>query len=346
MRQNRTQERTIRHEKAATLLGLARRLAASAEGLTLDEMGAACAVGRRTAERMRDALVDLFPQLEEIADGASKRWRIPAGLDGFFNAPTAEELAELAKAAAGLRAEGAEPRARALEGLQHKIEGAVRRATLARMAPDLEALAQAEMIAVAPGPRPFEDPAMIAQLREAILAQKAVRFRYRGGTTPGAVRTVTPYGMIFGRANYLVAAASGPTAGATPVNWRLDRIGELEVLEAFAARPESFSLTEYASRSFGIFQDKVEEVVLEVTPEGAENALGWRFHPTQQVEKQADGSVLVRFRAGGMRELAWHLFTWGATVRILAPERLKAEMAAQLAQAAAAHGAEGMLGGV
>jgi predicted DNA-binding transcriptional regulator YafY len=326
----------MRHEKAATLLGLARRLAASAEGLTLDEMSAASGLGRRTAERMRDALEKLFPQMEGVADGASKRWRIPAGLDGFFNAPTAEELAELGKAAAGLRAEGAEPRAHALEGLQHKIEGAVRRSTLARIAPDLEILAQAEMIAVAPGPKPFEDPAMIAQLREAILAQKAVRFHYRGGSTPGAERTVTPYGMIFGRANYLVGAASGAT---TPVNWRLDRIEALEVLDTFAARPEAFSLTEYASRSFGIFQDKVEEVVLEVTPAGAPDALGWRFHPTQQVERQADGSVLVRFRAGGMRELAWHLFTWGDTVRILAPERLKAEMTAQLARALACHGA-------
>jgi len=326
----------MRHEKAGALLGLARRLAASAEGLTLDEMAEACQVGRRTAERMRGALVDLFPRIEELADGASKRWRIPAGLDGFFNAPSTEELTELGKAAAALRAEGAEPRARTLEGLRRKIEGSVRRATLARMAPDMEALAQAEMIAVAPGPRPFEDPAMIAKLREAILAQRALRFRYRGGTTPGAARTVTPYGMIFGRANYLVAPAHGANR---PVNWRLDRIEELEVLEAFAARPEAFSLTQYASRSFGIFQDEVEDVVLEVTPGGAEDALGWRFHPTQRVARQADGSVMVRFRAGGMRELAWHLFTWGETVRILAPERLKEEMAGQLARAAAWHGA-------
>ena len=324
----------MRHEKAAALLDLARRLAASAEGLTLDEMARTSEVGRRTAERMRDAVADLFPQIEEVADGASKRWRIPAGLDGFFNAPTTEELPELAKAAAGLRAEGAEPRALTLEGLQHKIEGAVRRATLARIAPDVEALAQAEMIAVAPGPRPFEDPAMIAQLRTAILAQNAVRFCYRGGRTPGAARTVTPYGMIFGRTNYLV----GPVTGAAaPVNWRLDRIEELEVLEAFATRPQSFSLTEYASRSFGIFQDEVEDVVLQVTPGGAEAALGWRFHSTQRVEKQPDGSVMVRFRAGGMRELAWHLFTWGETVRILAPERLKTEMSAQLACAVAWH---------
>src|SRR5580704_8388408 len=68
--------RIMRHEKAALLLDLARRLAASAEGLTLDEMAQASGVGRRTAERMRDAIWDLFPQMEELPDGAAKRFRI------------------------------------------------------------------------------------------------------------------------------------------------------------------------------------------------------------------------------------------------------------------------------
>ncbi len=46
----------MRHEKATRLLELARLLASSAEGLTLDEMAQAMGVGRRTAERMRDAV--------------------------------------------------------------------------------------------------------------------------------------------------------------------------------------------------------------------------------------------------------------------------------------------------
>jgi len=46
----------------------------------------------------------------------------------------------------------------------------------------------------------------------------------------------------------------------------------------------------------------------------------------------------VRFTASGMRELAWHLFTWGERVRILAPDRLKTVMADELAAAMRAHG--------
>ena len=74
----------MRHEKAVRLIDLARHLAASAEGLTLDEMAAALGVGRRTAERTRDAVREVFPDLEEIADPPTRRFRIPGGLDGVF----------------------------------------------------------------------------------------------------------------------------------------------------------------------------------------------------------------------------------------------------------------------
>lgn len=97
----------MRHEKAGLLLDLARRLAASAEGLTLDEMAQAIGVGRRTVERMRDALWSLFPNLEEVEDPPTKRFRIAGGLDGLFQNPTPEELVELSKAADALRAAGA-----------------------------------------------------------------------------------------------------------------------------------------------------------------------------------------------------------------------------------------------
>jgi predicted DNA-binding transcriptional regulator YafY len=148
------------------------------------------------------------------------------------------------------------------------------------------------------------------------------------------VREVTPYGILFGRSNYLVAAED---AAIGPRNWRLDRIFDVEMLDRPAARPEGFSLQAYADESFGIYQDDTHDVVLEVTPAGAEDALRWRFHANQKVEPRPDRSVVVRFRASGMRELAWHLFTWGDKVRIVAPPELKDMMRGELATALSAH---------
>ncbi len=300
-------------------------LASTAEGLTLDEMAAGLGVGRRTVERMRDAVRDVFPQLEEVDDPPTRRFRIPAGLDGLFQAPKAEELAALAAAAEVFAQQGAIARAGALKSLEQKVLSATRAAARRKLAPDLEALLQAETIAVQAGPRPFEDEAVLAAVREALLSLRALRFRYEGGATPGRVREVTPFGVLFGRSNYLVA-----DEGAGPRNWRLDRIGEITVAERQAARPEGFSLQDYADQSFGIFHDDTEDVVLRVTPAGAGDALRWRFHANQVVEPQPDGSVIVRFRASGMLELAWHLFTWGDNVEIVAPPVLKAILIEQI----------------
>lgn len=324
----------VRHEKANGLLHLARSLASSAEGMTLDEMATAMGASRRTAERLRNAVWELFPQMEEVADPPHKRYRIPGGLDGLFQSPTIEELVELTKAADSLHANGSSARANRLRSLEKKVLSAMRSAALRRVVPDVEALVRAETIAVQAGPRPFEDETMIGVIRQAIMAMRALRFRYTGGSRRGEERDVTPFGIMFGRANYLVGADLGSTQ---PRNFRLDRIEVLRILETPSSPPKDFSLGDYAAQSFGIFQDVPDTIVLRILPGAEENALNWRFHPTQIVESQADGSVIVRFCASGLRELAWHLFTWRDQVEILAPEILKATMVTELEAALARH---------
>jgi predicted DNA-binding transcriptional regulator YafY len=325
----------MRHEKGARLLELARMLASTAEGLTLDEMAERLCVARRTAERMRDAVWEVFPQLEVVDDPPSRRFRIPSGLDGLFQAPTAEELAALTAAAEMMDRQGAGARAAALRTLEQKVLSATRAAARRRLAPDLEALLQAETIAVQAGPRPFEEESVLAAVRGALKALSTLRFRYEGGSAPGRTREVAPYGILFGRSNYLVAEEVD--AGTGPRNWRLDRVFDVEVTGRPGAPPEGFSLQAYADESFGIYQDDTEDVVLRVRPHGADDARRWRFHARQKLEEQPDGAILVRFRASGMRELAWHLFTWGDKVEILEPQALKDMMAAELEVALQTH---------
>jgi len=326
----------MRHEKSARLLELARMLASTAEGLTLDEMAQRLRISRRTAERMRDAIREVFPALEEVDDAPNRRFRIPSGLDGLFQAPTAEELAALSASAELMDRQGAGARAAALRSLEQKVLSATRASARRRLAPDLEALLQAETIAVQAGPRPFEEETVLAAVREALKSLSTLRFRYEGGSAPGRTREVIPYGILFGRSNYLVAEEVGSETG--PRNWRLDRIFDVETTGHPGAPPEGFSLQTYADESFGIYQDDTEDVVLRILPAGREDALRWRFHARQKVESQPDGSVVVKFRASGMRELAWHLFTWGDKLQIVEPPALKAMMAGELAAALKAHG--------
>jgi predicted DNA-binding transcriptional regulator YafY len=329
-------EGEVRHEKGARLLTLARLLASSAEGLTLDEMAQALEVGRRTAERMRDAVREVFPDLEDLDDPPTRRFRIPGGLDGVFQAPTADELAALRGAADVLEAAGAGVRAASLRVLERKILGQARASARRRIAPDIEALVQAETIAVHAGPRPFEDESVLTAIREAIKSLKTMTFLYDGGRTPGREREVVPFGVLFGRSNYLVAADVGESADDAR-SWRLDRMRRVAVTDRPGAPPAEFSLADFALESFGIYHDAPEDVVLRISPARAEDARAWRFHARQAVETLADGSVEVRFHAGGMRELAWHLFTWGGDAEILAPESLKRAMQEALRVSLARH---------
>lgn len=325
----------MRHEKATLVLELARRLASSAEGLSTEEMAHDLGVSRRTAERMRDAVALVFPQMEVVHEGVSKRFRIPRGLDGFFQAPTTEEMVELSRAVDALHNSGHRNRAAILAGLDHKVKSALKVEQRRRISPDVDALSRAELTGVRAGPQPFEDPALVSGIRQALMGLCQVRFRYMGGSKPGSTRTLIPYGLFFERMNYLV----GPEIGSDhPRNWRLDRIEDFEVLDVPGAPPEGFSISDYAARSFGVYHDTVEAVRLRFFGAATAEAARWRFHPRQTVTPQTDGSLLVEFETGGMLELAWHLFTWRAEVEILSPPRLRQIMCEELQAALLRHG--------
>ena len=68
----------VRYEPGTRLVRLAVRLAGSRMGLSLEEMAAELKVGRRTAERLRDRLEEMFPQLAYTDDeNRVRRWRLP-----------------------------------------------------------------------------------------------------------------------------------------------------------------------------------------------------------------------------------------------------------------------------
>ena len=310
----------MRKEPATRLLQLARLFAAEPAGIGLDEIAEKFAVGRRTAERMRDAVAEVFPQLEEIEGERPKRWRLPNGLSGIFREPLAGELAALHGVARRLERDGIKDSAVLLESLASKIEASLKPARRRTLAPDVEALLEAEGFASRPGPRPVITPQIFAQIREALLTGRRLNFLYRSeGAEAPAYREVVPFGLLYGHRVYLVAAFPRTD---DPVNYRLDRMTDVHVSEALGARPRNFNIDAYAARSFGVFQEEPHDVVLRFSPEVADEVAAFQFHPTQTLTREPDGSTIVRFRAGGLREMAWHLFTWGGAVKIVAPLEL------------------------
>ena len=117
----------------------------------------------------------------------------------------------------------------------------------------------------------------------------------------------------------------------------LANISAVDLTEFSFPRRGDFSLAEFARRSFGVFQEAPISVVLRFAPEAAEDAARWLFHPSQSMTCGKDGSITIRFRAGGMQEMCWHLFTWGTAVTVAAPKELRIRLAELLARAAVHH---------
>ncbi|EME67890.1 transcriptional regulator [Paramagnetospirillum caucaseum] len=316
----------VRYEKADNLVQLALELQAARGGLSLADIEHKFGVGRRTAMRMRDAAIRNFPQMEEVDTGERiKRWRLPTGTLDRLVAFTAEELAALESATRLFERDNREDEAAELATLGAKLRALLKPDVARRVEPDLEALLEAEGLAMRPGPRPRIDISVVEELRQAIMACTKVKLRYRNRKTKQVnERLVHPYGFLHGHRNYLVAWHENPKANAVTL-FALPHIEGIELTaEPFQRDPE-FSLEAFATRSFGLFQSEPFKTVWRFSPEAADDAEEFIFHPTQQVERQSDGSLLVTIMAASDLEMAWHLYTWGDKVEVLEPREL-AEM--------------------
>jgi len=300
-------------------LQLALRLGATAEGLTIDEIASDMEVSRRTAQRMRGALDLLFP-IETLRDGQQLRYRLQGHLSPGLLAPTVEELADLDLAVAAMRKQGQTERAERLDSLRHRLLAALRSNDRRRVAPDLEVLAHAQIPIVTPGPRLAVAREVQQACQHALLTGATLRFDYEAAHG-SRTHEVAPRGLMIGARSYLVA--HGGNDWGDPMLFRLDRMKNPVVTEVPAAHDETFDLEAFAARSFGVFQEDLHDVVLRFDEDVAADARSFRFHPRQKIQTLSDRRLEVRFRSGGMLELARHLFSWSGKVEIVRPDALR-----------------------
>ena len=325
----------MRYERLKDIIDLAFRLQGSRGGVTLDDIQQELSVSRRTAERMRDAVEWAFGPLETVpADDNRLHWRLQSNALRHLVRISAEELTVLTTAAAALERGGLLEQAAGLRDLDTKLRAVQQEATLERLEEDMEVLLQAEGLAMRPGPRQPVDAGLLSLLRQAILTRRTVEFSYRARSSGHDSRqTVEPYGLLYGNRAFLVGRTDWSDE---PRLWRLGNIRDGRLRDEPFERNPAFDLQRYARRSFGTFQEKPVRVVLRFDADAAPDAATFLFHPDQAIEQHEDGTVTVRFEAGGLDEMCWHLVTWGETVTVEEPVRLRRRLA-KLCAALAAH---------
>ncbi|MCQ1766785.1 WYL domain-containing protein [Neorhizobium galegae] len=311
--------------KAQELVKLA-MMATRRSGVSLEEIVEEWRCSHRTAQRMMEALQAAFPQVEsEDGEDRKRRWRIHAKVIAPLLTPSAEELAALATAISELESYQMTAEAATLRKLQSKVRALLPPSAGTRLAVDEEALLEALGHAARPGPQPAVSNEVDAAISEALKGPFLLRIVYRKRTqdTPSE-RVVAPHGLLLGVRRYLVARDTAKK-DARLQHYRVEEMYSAEVLDKSFELDPGFSIRTHAEKGFGSFESAAEhgDVVWRFSPEAAPHARRFVFHPTQRIEEEADGSVLVRFRASGHLEMCWHLYMWGKSVEVLQPARLR-----------------------
>ena len=313
----------MRYEITDRVLQLALSMQGSRMGISLLDIEHEFRVSRRTAQRMRDAVLRNYPQAEVLEDNERRpRWRIPVAGIVTPGALTAGDIVDLEATAKLLRQRNLRARASSLETIARKLRAALPAATQRRLEPDIEALLEAEGLAMRPGPRPVIRSEVIDTIRLAIKQGHEICVHYRSlHSRRSSGRRLQPYGFLLGKQHYLV----GMSPDRHPGEARLFALGQIQrvgSLDRPFVRDKAFSLQKFAERSFGVFQEAPKEIVWRFAPAVALAVAEYVFHPSQSIEQQRDGSTIVRFRTGGLMEMCWHLYTWGANVEVLEPPEL------------------------
>jgi predicted DNA-binding transcriptional regulator YafY len=319
--------------KAEELFELSFYMQGSAEGRSLDDIQQKFDVSRRTAERMRERLLRLFPQAEEVQTGGRvKRWRLPVATNRVLLSFSAEELASLEAAISVMNRDNLREQSQHIDRVKEKIRSFMKPEVVRRVEPDLEALLESEGLGHRAGPGSAVNLGIVSTLREAIIVWQKVEMRFLQRTTrhhPGDThrevdQQVSPLGFVYGNRQYLVAGLGDDWTNTGKVHlFEVSQIVAVQMTESTFNRGD-FSLNDYVSESFGVHRDGgVMDVTLLFSNRMALDARAFEFHASQSFEEGPDGTLIVHFKCSGVKELLWHLFTWGADVEIVSPGLLK-----------------------
>lgn len=323
-----------RYAKLESLLRVVLRMEARRDGITLADIQEIAGIERRAAERMRDALLRALPQMEEGDAGPPKRWVLTGPSLSRALAPTLEDLTALHRAEALLRREGDGSAADRLSALADRLQAALSPQARTRLAPDIEALLEADGVALRPGPREALSEPLLAALRQAILAGVWIECDYLNAGSGRLSRNIElgPVALLMGSGRQYLLAYSDYADDLRL--FRLANLHRADLLDESFTPPKGFNLSEWLSDSFGVWREEPMLIEWRFLPEPAAEARLWQFHPSQTLADEADGSLTVRFIAGGIEEMCDHLFRWGDQVRIVGPKTLRDAWRARLTAAA------------
>lgn len=169
--------------------------------------------------------------------------------------------------------------------------------------------------------------ATLDTLTEAITDRKSCRVVYISFHDQKQITlTVNPLRLTFiRRAWYLLGWSVKHKQVRT---FKVGRIKRLTVLEKSFKPPQVDLESPFGQAWSMIPEGRLYDIRLRFDPMVAGNVAEVQWHPSQQVQWQADGSLEMTVQVDGLGEIAWWILGYGDKVRVIEPQELADRVAA------------------
>lgn len=293
------------------------------QGATLRELAEETEVSNRTISRDITLLKTVgFPLMEVISDHGRKQWKIAreGGITRLHF--TLEETAALYLGRQFLELMAGTLFWQGSHSAYQKIKSALSEPAvrfLQKLASSVH-LTNHHIVNYA------ERAELIDQLMLAIEDHRLTVITYQSlrSTEPVTLYDIHPYALIFHKgALYLIAWSLDHDAIRT---FKIDRVSEVDVqpnLMTFQ-RPNNFHPAKYLEHSFGIFTEERDPQTIRIrfSPKVVRILHEKKFHSSQQLSNQKDGSVIAEYQLTGFEEIRSWLLSFGRHARVLEPKEL------------------------
>lgn len=142
---------------------------------------------------------------------------------------------------------------------------------------------------------------------------------------------IAPYGIVFHRHSlYLIALSNDHAEIRT---FKIDRVEEVELTKLQFQLPPDFNLQDHLAPGFGIFHNDgpLKTIRVRFAPGSAARVVAeGRWHASQKLEPQPDGSLLAQFDLADLHEITSWILSFGAKATVLDPPELREEIMEEL----------------
>jgi len=142
-------------------------------------------------------------------------------------------------------------------------------------------------------------------------------------------RTVAPYKIWFFDGTFYMLAYCRLRKSIRL--FAMDRIKTIETTNESFEIPQDFDINDVMRSSFGAFLGEPVEVIIWFSADVAGYIEEKIWHESQVLEKQEDGSLLLKLKVAGTDEIKFWILTWGANAKVIKPLSLKDQILDEVA---------------